>query len=226
MRSKKDFSSESYDDLIQRAQRFMADIDAHQESFEARIERTEVGQASLLHRGFYDPSPVDDIIIGNAKRGKLLKRLSPRSKDYIVFCFDDQGRMIMVKKFWNGKQCYTEYLQHQNDQVFGVCININGEITEIVHENYDCQRIACYRKVLYSKSEGIISVGEEYYFYDEQGLKACEVHTFFQNPFEGGKWIDNQNNYEFERENGYLSQYVCTTEKMKTVYQVYVERKA
>lgn len=222
----KDFSLESYSDLIQWAQKFVSDIDVQKESFEARVSRTEIGQASLQHRGFYDPSPVDDIIIGNAKRGKLLKRLSPRSKDYIIFCFDDQDQLIMVKKFWNRKQCYTEYLQSQDDQIFGVCLDISGEITVIVHENYNRQRIARYRKALYNKNEGVTSIVEEHYFYDEQGLKTCEVHTIFRNPFEGRKWIDNQSDYEFQRENGYLTSYVCTTDKSEQVYQVHVERKA
>ena len=226
MLSKENFHLERYDVFIHEAIKFMDNFDELKDSFEAHVVKTEFGQASLQHRGFYDPSPVDDILIGNAKRGKLLKRLSPRSKDYIVFCFDEQSRLIIVKKFWNGKQCYTEYLQHQDDQVFGVCVNINGEISEIVHEKYNCHRITCYLKMLYSKSDGLISVDEEYFYYDEHGLEACEVYRIFENPFENGAWVIKQNRYEFKKEDGYLSQYICTTEKSKNVYKVQVDRKA
>ena len=34
----------------------------------------------VMHRGYYCPNPIGDIIIDNAKRGRLLKRLTERSK--------------------------------------------------------------------------------------------------------------------------------------------------
>ena len=48
-----------------------------------------------LHRGFYCPSPVFDIVVGGCKRGKLINR--PKKAPDHEYWFDKDGNMILAK---------------------------------------------------------------------------------------------------------------------------------
>ena len=51
-----------------------------------------------IHRGYYCPSPVKDILIGNLNRGKLLK--TQRSAGTADYCFYfDKDKLVMVDKY-------------------------------------------------------------------------------------------------------------------------------
>lgn len=51
-----------------------------------------------IHRGYYCPSPVKDILIGNLNRGKLLK--TQRSADTADYCFYfDKDKLVMVDEY-------------------------------------------------------------------------------------------------------------------------------
>ena len=89
------------------------------------ISTVEYGKGGeVLHRGYYCPSPVIDIVIGGANRGALLKR--PR-KGYIYdysFFKDASGRIIMVDKYVsfseeNSKKVLynREFLIYHDDEV-------------------------------------------------------------------------------------------------------------
>lgn len=63
------------------------------------IYNIEYGRGGeLLHRGYYCPSPIFDIIVGNANRGKLMKR---PGKDVVydyVYYKNKDGNLIMVDR--------------------------------------------------------------------------------------------------------------------------------
>ena len=68
------------------------------------------------HRGYYCPSPVIDLVIGNVSRGRLLKRRPAVNYDYIYY-LNEARQIIMVDDFatWeNGsKTLYTrEFVFH------------------------------------------------------------------------------------------------------------------
>ena len=50
------------------------------------------------HRGYYCPSPVIDLLIGNVSRGRLLKRRPAVNYDYI-YCLNEARQIIMVDAF-------------------------------------------------------------------------------------------------------------------------------
>ncbi|MEH6949139.1 hypothetical protein V7068_19130, partial [Bacillus sp. JJ634] len=51
-----------------------------------------------IHRGYYCPSPILDLIVGNAKRGRLLKRKPDFGKFTYEYGFDIDNRMIRVRE--------------------------------------------------------------------------------------------------------------------------------
>ena len=51
-----------------------------------------------MHRGYYCPSPVYDLLVGNVNRGRLLKRRPAVSYDYIYY-LNEARQIIMVDAF-------------------------------------------------------------------------------------------------------------------------------
>ena len=49
------------------------------------VRREQSSGGECMHRGYYCPSIIEDIVIGNIKRGRLIKKLSKRKILGIVF---------------------------------------------------------------------------------------------------------------------------------------------
>lgn len=72
-------------------------LDYFYDQAERQTVRKEYARGGeIIHRGFYCPSTVQDIIIGNCKRGKLVKK--PRKTPDYEYWFDDNDRLILVKQ--------------------------------------------------------------------------------------------------------------------------------
>ncbi len=109
---------------------------------ENSIVRKEYGRGGeVMHRGFYCPSPIQDIIIGNCNRGRLIK--NPRKPPDYEYGFDQDGKLLSVKQFFNeiGNAYETELLFYEGDTVNSVSYqkeewgNRIGWLTRCVYEN-------------------------------------------------------------------------------------------
>ena len=58
------------------------------------VVREELSSGSDMALGFYNPSPVLDLVVGNVHRGKILKRITNRSKPDTKYGFGADGRMV------------------------------------------------------------------------------------------------------------------------------------
>ena len=72
--------------------------------------RFEYAAAGDIHRGFYCPSPVLDIVIGNVHRGRILKRVTARSKISHRFGFDAGNTLVYAETLDDGEVLSIEYL--------------------------------------------------------------------------------------------------------------------
>lgn len=70
-----------------------------QQNYPPREELREVCAvgARYLHRGYYCPSPFRDILISNARRGRLLKRPTSRSTPSHRYFFDSDNKMMIAE---------------------------------------------------------------------------------------------------------------------------------
>lgn len=95
---------ETVDSFYQKSLYFKTRYDLYKEKLDYyyncaknEIIRKEYGRGgATIHRGFYCPSPVLDKIVGNCKRGKLIKL--PRKKPDYEYWYDQKERLILVKK--------------------------------------------------------------------------------------------------------------------------------
>ena len=217
-------------DLLQRRAALETDSNA-------RTVRKELATGSHLHRGFYCPSPIYDIIVGNAHRGKLLKRPTSRSKPTHEYGLDSENRLLWCNFCPDGAVPATEYLVYKNNTVYGITFDACNHPHTITEEIYENGCIKRYLLGLFFPSGGSCRCTEvtcECYDYDKEGLRGCEVHHY-KKPLEisHGFITDSfaelmlqpmyrHSAYLFERRDGYLASYSDGTH----TYQVHVQRKA
>ena len=150
-----------------------------------------------FHRGYYCPRLVQDLIIGNANRGRLLKRRPAVNYDYIYY-LNEARQIIMVDAFatwkddWLGyykKTLYTrEFVFHRENAEISVEYKLNYFLDQINMYSaslcdYEAGKLRAYRHLCasaYCRDDGSryvskysYSISAEDYDYDESGL-LCE----------------------------------------------------
>ena len=87
-------------DLIKKAEHMYAKyVNMHDELLAVRQRRTARVEYSRdkrhdLRLGYYCPNPLKDLVIGNVKRGRILKRKSSFASADIIFFFDKNNELI------------------------------------------------------------------------------------------------------------------------------------
>ena len=161
------------------AQSLLKQKDLLKESCDANTVRREyASQSRYLHRGFYCPSPVLDKIIGNAKRGRILKRTTSASKPTHEYGFDASGRLLWCTSFDRGSVLSIEYLIYDEASVYGITFNTFG-IEAITEEIYDGGRLVRYIHGLCTDCDNAVECRHlecELYSYEDTRLCGCQWH--------------------------------------------------
>lgn len=198
-----------------------------------QVVRTEVGSKSDLHRGFYCPSPVYDIFVGNAKRGKLLKRLTTRSNQYYIYGFDMADRLVRAERYVEGTLAGVEHIYYSGPNVYGIELHQWGVLRRMSKETYCEGKLISYCTVLFlhtSEKCDIVDMTKEQYVYDDNGLAECCFIRFIP-----CTESCRQTLYQFQRKDGLLHTYTASDvigvnvyEKLNTTgpYDVFISRKA
>jgi len=147
--------------------------------------RKEFGKGGvLIPRGYYCPSLVDDIVISNVKRGKLLKKLNSNSTYDFVYFFDQADRLIAVQTvgYFNGDlRVYSEeFLVYNDNDVIGYTyIKVKDEISYsflyINHCKFDQHQIKEYTHVSLSVPFDLKPLPKQQDDYAKLPLKVNEI---------------------------------------------------
>lgn len=141
---------------------------------------------SGMYRGYYCPSPVDDLIIGGCRRGKLLKRITKRTNPEREYLFDSNNRLVAVNSLLDWKAVHTEVLIYEDNLVTGIDIdNYDNSISEISECTYGSDnKRKSFLTASISSNKAIKTTIEEIelekYSYDESGLKEIEIISYFK----------------------------------------------
>jgi hypothetical protein len=214
------------------ARREQLQIECHQNTV-----RKEYAFGSTLHRGFYCPSPTYDLIVGNTKRGRRLKKFSATLSPSHEYGFSADGKLLYCKWLTKGSVVMTEYLEYSENVVHGILLSNDGYISTVTEETYANGKLIQYLYALCRTSDNSFfcqDISCEEYEYDEDGLCSCAMHTltlplqdppdflkelilpFMRQPIYRGDF------YRFERKDGYLSAYTSG----QHTYRINVRRKA
>lgn len=91
-----------------------------------------------IHRGFLCPSPILDKVVGGCNRGQLIKKPRVNTKNYYVYHFNDESKLIGVERYVNSS-CYEKEFIVENDSiVYGIIFKtFDPSITLLSMETYD-----------------------------------------------------------------------------------------
>lgn len=153
-----------------------------------------------IYRGYYCPSPVDDLIIGGCRRGKLLKRITKRTNPDREYLFDSNNRLVAVNSLLDWKAVHTEVLIYEDNLVTGIDIdNYDNSVSEISECTYNSDdKITSFLTASVSWKKAIRTkideIELEKYSYDESGLNEAEIISYY----ESDKVIENIIKKSFE----------------------------
>lgn len=183
-----------------------------------------------IHRGYYNPSPTYDIVIGNTHRGKrcteqtLKKELLRNENFFFWYCylFDDQDQIIQVQWLNRNNPVHSEkreYLINIDSRRIGVTVE-GSEIKGVCVEYYENGRLSAL-EMLHCNQYSMFELHMENYFYDDKGLsescyRNCNPETGYSAAF----------HYLFERTDGYLTAFHAKGFKNPVRYPVRKRRKA
>lgn len=208
------------------AKKYFPDCEKVYSDLNSHIKRKEYSSGGeLLPRGFYCPSPIYDIVTGNCTRGRLLKRITSRSKPAYEYCFDKYGKLIIVNHLY--ENC-SEILEYNDNIVTGITFSKekNIEITSVIECKYDDnKRIISFIRAVSSYHDCCMDqLEKEYYVYNQIGLYKAEAFDYLDNEQSG---ILNYYRYVFEHDNdGYLKEYRVETSSFENdTYKISVKRK-
>jgi len=188
--------------MTQAAEYFKSVATRMQDEMDTITVRRSAATDCGLHRGYYCPSLTKDIVCGNVKRGHIIQQLTKRSKNYYLYGFDTQDRLIWSKRFIRGKHATTEYLIYDEDFVYGITMDNQGNVEVVTEEQYEDGHLVSYREALIC--DFCERLSREDYVYDSEGLHVCDVHSFYVRFAQY-----NCTRYIFEREAGQPVRYRC-----------------
>ena len=177
-------------DIIETANQYRSRFEQYaknyKDTFEAEFDkanetvvREELCSGSDMTLGYYCPSPVQDLLIGNVHRGKILKRVTKRSKPEIKYGFSEDGRMAVFIEL--PPEGFTNYdvrgfVLHDENTVTYICFKKSeGRALPnwIAQAEYDKQgRIICYTFGLFFLYDyNCKDISREIYTYSDEGMK-------------------------------------------------------
>ena len=173
-----------------------------------RIVREECSSGGdCLRQGYYHPSIIADIVVGGVKRGKLLKRITARSKPNFRYGFDADDRLIYAESPYN-----REVIIHEGQTDIGLSFDKADNVADGYSEAlYDKGRLQTYAEftAAYVQVDPVIrrritECRREEYTYTEEKMIVDWYDCFFGKK---GAPIFSHDRYIFCVENGLLKTY-------------------
>ena len=211
--------------LLERGIQFMSELESC-DSKPDNASKEEYCVGSTLHRGYYNPSPVYDIIVGNTSRGRISKKPSADKVTHRYF-FDRENELFKVDNIYQSKTAYTEWLYRENNVRYGFTVDCGMHLSAVTKESYQEGRLVTFALVhcIYKNNKyEFYKYHEETYQYDIEGLHLCNFISLANH----SSYLVNKV-YAFKRENGFLVSYSECRNKMPRnapCYSVKKKRKA
>ena len=148
---------------------------------EKDVVREECSTGGMtIHRGYYCPSPVHDIIVGGANRGKLFKRMTVKSKPTHRYGFNAAGELVIAYTIGEAGTV-PEIIIRQGQTEIGLLLG-SGEfdITTVSECTYRSDgKIASYTYAVclpFDEKLAVHDYHKEIYTYSEDGLLEAVDH--------------------------------------------------
>lgn len=195
--------------LLELATPYLDCADSLYEQIYENCVRTEYGRGGIgLYRGYYCPSPIDDIIIGNVTRGRLYKNKPLKISPDYQYHFDAENRLRCV----DYADCNKELIIHEDQLELGLGYHVYNSVAEPVDTISMCQysdhRIEMFVIASYHHAhKSIYDCTVELFSYQDDHLHFVDRIEQFKTSL--NQWCTDQHRFLFNYDaNGYLSEYV------------------
>jgi trehalose/maltose hydrolase-like predicted phosphorylase len=159
------------------AQQDVSTFDKQYNGLKRLVVSEEVCSGSDMHLGYYNPSPVEDIVIGNVHRGKILKKTTARTKITHKYGFDCNGKLLIIQDYINNENIIVDY-QDKTVMYIGIRDEFgNKYVSSIAECKYDQhQRISQYTSgsILYYRCN---EINQQIYKYSDLGVETVEFRS-------------------------------------------------
>lgn len=176
------------------------DIEKTLDEIKCNTTKIEYGKGgTLMHRGYYCPSLIEEFVIGNARRGRLLKK-DFNDADHIYY-FNNDGKLFAIDQ----TECYLdicvkciELIEYKSNETLGANYSGLGNLINITRCIYDNNKLISHEQGSLSTLR-VNHLDSEYYFYDLNGyLDYVDEYSFLLNfsilGFNRYKFLRNKNN--------------------------------
>ena len=142
-----------------------------------KMQQYGIGK-TIMQRGPLCPSKIEDIVVGNVQRGRLVKNLNKKQPAYI-YSFDEKGRLIKAEttKELFDKTFLVEYMIYEGDCEIGITYRVRWDmseeelvyVTRVVRENEKLISYEWGHGILEERNR-IYEFDSEKYYYDENNV--------------------------------------------------------
>lgn len=175
---------------------------------------------SNLHRGYFHPSPVFDLIVGGLKRGRLLKKAGKQTSFFRYLYTNDT--LSYIESYYQGRIACREKLFYRENIRIGVTVDLYNHLSAVSEECYENGQLSYFILAHFShidEADSCYHLQVETYTYDAVGVK--ESTYLMHSPVNG---VIFQDRYLFEREDGFLTGYTNLTSPKKDAYRFLTKR--
>ena len=182
-RSILNFSTNLFDELIEKAKLFQQSqkrVIDHQLS----MCNEEIATGSkFLHRGYYSPSRLQELCIDNVKRGRIVLKPNVRTKVSQRYYYCDE-QMIAADSYLSDKSKLSEreYIIYDHNKIYGITFDNSNCIVGLSAEIYRNGHMSsymyatCYIDTAHSFDLGIYGIISEHYIYHTEN--SCDGYIF------------------------------------------------
>ncbi len=166
-----------------------------------------IGGSNLPARGYCCPSLIMDIVVGNCSRGRLVSNPKSTTRPDFKFGFTEDGELVYIESFYDGKKVSTEYILRENNVITGFTFTDEDVLVNYSREQYENGRLIAYSLVFYDEMFGTAySLHNETYNINDRRMTAS---LFVYEPKHGKLSSSCRGEYYcFDIDNeGYLSLY-------------------
>lgn len=186
----------------------------------------------LLPRGFYCPSPVRDLIIGNSNRGKLLKKAPKVPPDYTYY-FDELGQLsaVFIPSEISCDSSGMELITRSGNMECGLMFQYNAKDSELWPTTASlCEygadgRISSYLHcIIYANSDGMKDLAEMpmHYEYERYSYQDNKLHgvDFYRVAGGSDHTVVVHNQYVFSSDDaGFFTEFVEVVPKERMQFR-------
>lgn len=168
--------------------------------FNLKVTHRQYGLGGeCLHRGYYCPSKIYDIVVGNVNRGIITKQKPVDRAPNFVFGFDSQNKLILVEQ-----PGLSEIIYYKESFEIGIAISDDMKIQSLSECRFFGEKIKSYNYYLLDPYEKkVVERNEENYTYFKNQVQV----DWSRSTVIDKTLVQQHEKYTFSIEDGYLASY-------------------